>query len=286
MRPLVVLEILEMFRRRKEYDQFIIGTLVGERDPVRREIVIVKDVFIVPHTIDDNGLPVLDIDYHRKRLSLLNDVSPSERVVGWFATPAPGQTIAMHRFLKVNHIYQQEIPEALEDPFVLTIDTNLSNNKLSVRGYKGRFLYPSDESNIPSMAVYDPVDVSFNAQPEERVALDSLINSLPDNEEVFDSSSTLLSQSEGLDIALNELEQLLETVQKYVETLSTTDTPANTRIGREISRILHALPNLSIHGQTTDTQLSNGVQDLLMVIYLANLVKAQTCIADKVNLLS
>lgn len=77
--PLVPVTILDHFNRRKEGQNRIIGTLVGEP---REGYVEIKSCFPVPFTDAHNRFEV-DIEYHHTMFELHKKVNKFDVIVGW-----------------------------------------------------------------------------------------------------------------------------------------------------------------------------------------------------------
>jgi len=74
---------------------------------------------------------------------------------------------------------------------------------------------------------------------------------------------------------------MLETISNYVDGVVTEKIPPNSQIGRFLANAISSLPK--IDPQIFDKMFNNSLQDLLMVVYLANLTRTQLAFAEKLQ---
>lgn len=273
--PCAVMGILEHYKRRQQDDGFVLGALVGSQVDLSNQFEIV-DVVQVPHTVDSKGFVKLDTDYLLKRKTLLHAVEQAHRIIGWYVTASTKGAPGFPSLLQVNASLFSIIPQSIHAPLVLTVDTNLSRDSLHLRAFWGRFLSPED-SPQPSLVVFEPATVSISNLPEEAAALDVLINSIPTERDVFDASAAMLSQKEGLEVSIENMKVILEKILLQLES------SADPVLSRKVSNMIQSIPSTELFVQHIKGEISNGEQDLLMVNYLTGLVKAQTLLADHID---
>jgi hypothetical protein len=115
-----------------------------------------------------------------------------------------------------------------------------------------------------AIVVLRPVPYKVHTTSATRTLIDAMIQSTPEHQQVFDSAAPLITNAEALDQALMTLEDHAAYMM---------DAP----LDRELVNRLAAC--------TANAPEGNSVQDLLMVSYLASLLRAQALIADKSSLL-
>lgn len=77
--PIVLVTIFDSYCKRKENQNRIIGTLLGE---INQGQVVIKDCFPVPFS-DDKDRVEVEIDFHQNMFELHQQVNPNDVIVGW-----------------------------------------------------------------------------------------------------------------------------------------------------------------------------------------------------------
>jgi translation initiation factor 3 subunit F len=98
------------------------------------------------------------------------------------------------------------------------------------------------------------------------------------------SQTTIFTELASFENALTQIQKLLETIGEYVDKVVAGDVSSNNSIGRFLSTTISSLP--LIHPATFDKMWNNHLQDLLMVVYLANLTRTQLALAERLQTLS
>ncbi|KAI5607622.1 eukaryotic translation initiation factor 3 subunit F [Silurus asotus] len=121
--PVVLASIADSYERRNEGAVRVIGTLLGTID---KHSVEVTNCFSVPHNESEDEVAV-DMEFAKNMYELHKKVSPSEVIIGWYAT---GYDITEHSVL-IHEYYSREA----QNPIHLTVDTALQSNKMNIRAY-------------------------------------------------------------------------------------------------------------------------------------------------------
>ena len=98
----------------------------------------------------------------------------------------------------------------------------------------------------------------------------------------YNRPAPVLSELQHIDDAMIRMLEMISTTLDYVNQVVEGKVEADARVGRHLMDAVAALPKMQ-RGQF-DKVFSSGVQDMLMVIYLANLTRAQLAISEKVNM--
>jgi len=77
--------------------------------------------------------------------------------------------------------------------------------------------------------------------------------------------------------------EMLDSVTKYVDKVLDGSVKPNTNIGRFLADTIASLPR--IDSAQFDKMFNNSLQDLLMVVYLANLARTQLVLSEKLQYL-
>ena len=86
---------------------------------------------------------------------------------------------------------------------------------------------------------------------------------------------------EGMEASMQRLLALIVDVYKYVDDVVEGRLPQDNRTGRFIADTVAAIPKLS--PQAFDKLVNDGLQDQLLLLYLASLTRTQLSFAEKLN---
>ncbi|XP_058877645.1 eukaryotic translation initiation factor 3 subunit F-like [Acipenser ruthenus] len=258
--PVVLASIADSYERRNEGALRVIGTLLGT---VEKHTVEVTNCFSVPHNESEDEVAV-DMEFAKNMYELHKKVSPSEVIVGWYAT---GFDITEHSVL-IHEYYSREA----QNPIHLTVDTALQSSRMNIRAYV------SAQMGVPSKTVgvmFSPLTVKYAYFDTERIGVDLL-----------QRTRTSPSRSKGLTTDLEQvgsaaarIQDMLTTVLSYTEdVLSGKVTPDNT-VGRFLMDLVNKVPKIT--AEDFESMLNSNINDLLMVTYLANLTRAQIALNEK-----
>jgi translation initiation factor 3 subunit F len=266
LHPVVVFSILDFYKRRSEGQDRVIGTLLGER---KGNEVHITNCFRVPHAEQADEVATVDVEYHVNMCSLHSRVNPKEVVVGWFTT---GGSIT-YLSSQIHAVYEQQT----ESPVLLLVDTTLTNHRLAVKAYQGKTLKVAEK---PVVARFERTCLEYSAHEAEKIGVDALITGQPDGKQL-DAPATILSDFDSLELSVSKLLDMLEAVSAYVTKVVEGKIPGDPEIGRAIGAALAAVPN--IDSSNFDKMFTSNIQDLLMIVYLSNLTRAQLALADKIS---
>jgi translation initiation factor 3 subunit F len=268
LHPVVVFSILDFFKRRHEGQDRVIGTLLGER---KGNEVHISNCFRVPHAERADEVATVDIEYHSTMLGLHSRVNPKEVVVGWFTT-GPNITYLS------SQIHEAYVGQC-EQPVLLLVDTTLTNHRLAVKAYLGKTMKVAEK---PVVARFERTCLDYFAHEGEKIGVDALISGQPESKNL-DAPATILSDFDSLESSIGKLLDMLETVKEYVSKVVDGKIQGDPEIGRAISNALAAVPNTD--SASFEKMFTGSAQDLLMIVYLSNLTRAQLALADKISAL-
>ncbi|CAB1326715.1 unnamed protein product, partial [Coregonus sp. 'balchen'] len=152
--PVVLASIGDSYERRNEGASRVIGTLLGTID---KHSVEVTNCFSVPHNESEDEVAV-DMEFAKNMYELHKRVSPSEVIVGWYAT---GFEITEHSVL-IHEYYSREAT----NPIHMTMDTALQSGKMNIRAYV------SAQMGVPGKTVgvmFTPLSVKYKYYDTERI---------------------------------------------------------------------------------------------------------------------
>lgn len=82
-------------------------------------------------------------------------------------------------------------------------------------------------------------------------------------------------------MALRSISQQLATLRAHAEAVASGDKKGDPAVGAALSALVQSLPALA--PEQFDRLFNDGVQDLLMISYLAKLSRTQLALADKIQ---
>jgi len=256
----VIFAILDHHSRRQDHQDRVIGTLVGYDKDGHIEI---RNSFPVSHTEDDQV--GIDLPFHKTMLNLHRKVAPKEVLVGWYGT---GRTIT-DASVMLHEFYAKEMNGS---PLHLTVDTSLSNDTMTIKAWTHVSITVNDKQ---LGAQFLPVPFEFQTTDQEKIGLDAI--KLRKGVGV----PALISDLESLQFSIAKLAELIDNVSAYVGKIVDGTIPGDNNIGRFLQASLAVLPK--IDPGNLERLFQNNIQDLLLVVYLANLTRTQLQIAEKLQ---
>lgn len=272
IQPVILFAILDHYLRRQEDQTGVIGTLLGTRSE-DGSVLEIRNCFPVPHSESDEQVAV-DMDHHRKMFELHQKVCSSEVIVGWYAT---GPTLNPYSAL-IQDFYNSEVER--QEAVHLVMDTSLQGSNFGLQVFSSSPIGFNKSENC--IFCHLPFEIVFN--PAERSGLDILcsVNS-KSGVESDQNTRSLFTDSVKLIKAIRQIQSMLARVHKYIESVLEGSTPSNPVIGRYLMHTLAMVPKIDV--ETFDKTFNAHVQDLLMVVYLSNVTRAQLALADSIQAL-
>ncbi|XP_018927583.1 eukaryotic translation initiation factor 3 subunit F [Cyprinus carpio] len=262
--PVVLASIVDSYERRNEGATRVIGTLLGTTD---KHSVEVTNCFSVPHNESEDEVAV-DMEFAKNMYELHKKVSPSEVIIGWYAT---GYDITEHSVL-IHEYYSREAP----NPIHLTVDTALQSNKMNIRAYV------SSQMGVPGKTVgvmFTPLTVKYVYYDTERIGVE-LLQRTRASPSRTNGLTTDLAQVAS---AAGRVQEMLTTVLSYIEDILSGKVMADNSVGRFLMDLVNKVPKIT--AEDFESMLNSNINDLLMVTYLANLTQAQIALNEKLVVL-
>uniref|UniRef100_A0A4W4FJU4 Eukaryotic translation initiation factor 3 subunit F n=1 Tax=Electrophorus electricus TaxID=8005 RepID=A0A4W4FJU4_ELEEL len=262
--PVVLASIADSYERRNEGASRVIGTLLGTID---KHSVEVTNCFSVPHNESEDEVAV-DMEFAKNMYELHKKVSPSEVIIGWYAT---GYDITEHSVL-IHEYYSREA----QNPIHLTVDTALQSNRMNIRAYA------SAQMGVPGKTVgvmFTPLTVKYVYYDTERIGVDLLQRTRASPTRTNGLTSDLAQVAS----AAGRIQEMLNTVLSYIEDVLSGKVMADNSVGRFLMDLVNKVPKISV--EDFESMLNSNINDLLMVTYLANLTQAQIALNEKLVVL-
>eukprot|EP00656_Telonema_subtile_P034363 TRINITY_DN38460_c0_g1_i1.p1 TRINITY_DN38460_c0_g1~~TRINITY_DN38460_c0_g1_i1.p1 ORF type:complete len:296 (-),score=87.26 TRINITY_DN38460_c0_g1_i1:59-946(-) len=260
--PSVVFTILDHHSRRKEGQERVIGTLLGSNVD---GVIEIQNCFPVPHNENEEQVAV-DMEFHHNMYKLHQQVNKKEEIVGWYAT---GTAISEHSAV-IHEFYGRE-----GAPVHLLVDATLSaETDISARAFVASPVTLGEQSLGMR---FKELCAELVVSESEQVGLDMLLSS----GESSSGAELQVSDIEGLELQITEMLGRLTEIEAYVADVQAGKREADPALGRLLADTVALVPNLN-PGMYEKT-FHNGLQDLLMVVYLANLTRTQLALAERIQ---
>jgi translation initiation factor 3 subunit F len=269
--PVVLFSVLDHFLRRDDSQQKVIGALLGVRSQDGSEVEI-RNVMPLIYTLKGEDI-VLDKEHYRNMYELHQRVNPEEVVLGWYTAGANLSPACS----PVHSFFAEDV--APFQPIHVTIDTDalIKTSDMGLRAYSSA---PVGFSTNPGDCLFLPVPCEVKYLDAERSGLD-MLSSAKSNES---RSAPLISDMDHLEIAITKLQEMLERISKYVDSVVDGSVAPNNAIGRYIMDTVSVVPK--IDSTSFEKMFNSHLQDLLMVVYLANMTRTQLSVAERLQLLA
>ncbi|OWA53506.1 Eukaryotic translation initiation factor 3 subunit F [Hypsibius exemplaris] len=278
LHPVAIAGICDAYERRKEKATRVVGTLMGK---VEGDVVEVTNCFAVPHEEGAQTPLRLDTDFAQSMMELTKRGSPQEEVVGWFSTRpnVPETSFYIHdfyvRFSNPNIIH-------------LTVDCTAEVDRMPIKAYVCSPLGvppaprdPKDPSppRFDQASLFAQVPVEIFCWDAERVGLDLITAGrlAPDRVVNIPTDADQVLQTAKL------IDDMLESVLSYVDKVLKDQIPADPEVGRALMDVMGSIPK--IDEEAFEKLANSSRKDVLMVMYLSELAKAQLALQEKVNIL-
>lgn len=240
----------------------MIGTLLGFQVD---NVIEIQNCFAVPHNENEDQVAV-DMEFHTNMLKLHKQVNSREDVVGWYAT---GSSISEHSAV-IHDFYGAE-----GAPIHLLVDTSIDPDKdMSARAFISN---PVTLGEQHLGVRFQELCAEIVVSDAERVALDMLLtigeSSAENNFEATDI--------DGLDAQITEMLERLTHIEDYIKQAQEGTKTADPALGRLLADTVALVPNLN-SGMYEKT-FHNGLQDVLMIVYLSNLTRTQLALAERIQ---
>ncbi|KAI8074952.1 maintenance of mitochondrial structure and function-domain-containing protein [Gongronella butleri] len=262
--PVVLFAVLDHYLRREQKQESVVGAILGVRSDDGTEVEI-RSAF----SMITNAEGTLDDEHYRTLYELHRKVNPEEVVLGWYTcanqvqrNATPAQAFFAQDCAPFNPIHMTIDPDAL-----------FQTDGLGLNAYTAAPVGFSDD------CMFVPVPCDIKYLDAERSGLEMLASAKSSETR----TASLLSDMDHLELAIVRLQELLERVSKYVDSVVKGETQPNNAIGRYIMDAVSVVPKIdpSVFEKTFNSHL----QDLLMVVYLANMTRTQLSVAEKLHLL-
>lgn len=265
LHPVVLFSVLDHYLRRNEGQTRVIGALLGR---VVGGVVHVTNCYPVPH-VEQGDEVAVGKEFSASMFALHCKVNPDEQIVGWYATSSDGGKLIDEKSCLVHGFFAS----VADDPIHLVVDTSLTDNTLGVKAFT---MLPLSVNGVDESlaAEFTQIEVELACTEPEKIAVDLMLKKQPE----LGGTQTLESEMTNLEVSMERLLEMLDTVCSYVDDVNEGARKPEYRIGRQIAEVISTVPRIKpeVFAQSFNSQL----QDMLMVVYLSNMTRTQLQLAE------
>eukprot|EP00906_Rhabdomonas_costata_P036356 RCo051024 len=266
--PLVLLSTVDHYNRINAgvvLGKRVLGVLLGTS---LKGKVDVTNSFALPFEEDskESNIFYLDHNYLESMYAMFRKVNARERVVGWYST---GPKIKAND-IEIHQIFRRYCTQ----PVYCIIEVEPRDMGIPTSSYIVKEV-TEDESSEPKL-MFQHVPSSIGALEAEEIGVEHLLRDVSDA-----TVSTLSTQVRDKVAALRALYDRLEEIRSYLNTVVEGELPINHNILYKIQDIFNILPLL--HQQKAQKEMAIEVNDNMMAMYMAFLVKAVVAIHSLIN---
>ncbi|KAK3945937.1 maintenance of mitochondrial structure and function-domain-containing protein [Diplogelasinospora grovesii] len=246
----------------------VIGALVGVRSEDGSEVEV-RQTFAIPHTENEDQVEV-DVEYQKNMLALTLRASPRETLLGWYTTSHELNSFSA----LIQNFFASPDTGTFPHPAVhLTISTE-AGTAIETKTYISAPVAVNAERAAES-CLFIEVPRKLLFTDAERAGLGS-VSAAAQNE---DRSAPIASDIEGLAQALETVSDLLERVSGYVGEVLDEERDGSHALGQLLMNALSLAPK--VDPSAIEHDFNNHIQDVLMVSYLANTIRTQIDLAQR-----
>ncbi|KAK4241335.1 hypothetical protein C8A03DRAFT_41276 [Achaetomium macrosporum] len=246
----------------------VIGALVGTRSEDGSEVEV-RSTFAIPHTENEDQVEV-DVEYQKNMLALTLRASPRETLLGWYTT---SHELNSFSALIQNFFASPETGTFPHPAVHLTISTE-PGAPIETKTYISAPVAVSPDRAAEScLFVEVPHKLLFS--DAERAAL-GVVSAAAETET---RSAPVISDIESLAQALESVSDLLDRVSNYVGEVLDEERDGSHALGQYLMNALSLAPKVS--STQIEHDFNNHIQDVLMVSYLANTIRTQIDLAQR-----
>jgi len=268
VQPQALFSILDHASRRPAEQERVIGTLLGVRSEDGTEVEI-RNCYAVPHTETAEQVEV-DMDYQKRMLELHLKASPKEVLIGWYATSSELNTFSA----LIQNFYSQQGEGTFPHPAVhLTVST-IAGQDVAAHTYISAPIGVTAERAADS-CLFIPVPHEIKYGEADKSGLE-LIAAARDRE---DRSQVMQTDIETLERAIEHVLDMLERVSTYVSNVLDEEAEPSSALGQFLLNTLSLAPK--VEPEEIEKDFNNHIQDVLLVSYLANTIRTQIDLSNR-----
>lgn len=246
----------------------VIGALVGTRSEDGTEVEV-RSCFAIPHTEEEDQVEV-DVEYQKNMLALTLKANPRESLLGWYTT---SHELNSFSALIQNFFASPETGTFPHPAVHLTISTDPGAD-INSRCYISAPVAVNAERAAEScLFIQVPHKILYG--DADRSALDTIASA----RDAESRSAPLVSDIESLGRSVEQTVALLDRVSEWVNGVLDEDEEPNNALGQYLINALSLAPK--VDPEQIEHDFNNHIQDVLMVSYLANTIRTQIDLSQR-----
>ena len=276
VQPSALFSILDHTQRRPQDQHRVIGCLLGARseDSSSDATVTIHSAFAVGHKVNEVDEVEVDMDYQKAMLTLNLRSNPKEVLVGWYATD---NNLDVYSALIQNYFSAPDSGTFPHPAVHLTVSSEPGKD-IDIHAYISSPVGVTSERAADS-AAFNPVPWSINYTDSDAAA----ISSISAAKDVESRTTGILTEIEQLEKSLEDTLSLLTRVSEYVESILDEEIEnPSTALGQYLLNTLALAPK--VDPADIEKDFNNHVQDVLTVSYLANTIRTQMDLSNRLAL--
>lgn len=248
----------------------------------------IRSTFAVGHTETTDQVEV-DMEYQKQMLALHLKANPREFLVGWYATSSELNTFSA----LIQNFYSGQGDGTWPHPAVhLTVSTEPGKD-IETRAYISAPVGVTAERAADS-AAFVPVPYEIRYGEAEKSGLEAVANA----KDTENRTANIFTDIEALERAVEEVLGMIDRVSRYVESVIDEEAPASTALGQFLLNALALAPKVEPADIERDLYVfitiicpllifmlikcsNNHIQDVLVVSYLANTIRTQMDLSNR-----
>uniref|UniRef100_A0A6U5GMC1 Eukaryotic translation initiation factor 3 subunit F n=1 Tax=Calcidiscus leptoporus TaxID=127549 RepID=A0A6U5GMC1_9EUKA len=260
--PVVLFSIIDHYGRRETGQDRVIGSLLGSVEGSRVEV---SSCFPVPHTETEEQVAV-NTDFHATMFALHQRVHPKQVLVGWYSTgeEVNDSSLLFHEF------YGQDVAS----PVHLLLDLGLGERRMGAKAYVSKAL-SLGERRLGT--VFHETRFGLVNEEADRIGVNTLIKCSGSTV----GASGALGEGDTIELTIKKLMRTLDSLSEYVDKVTTKEVEPEPEVIRALQRAMASAPRLP--AAAFDKIFDSQVHDMLSVVYLANLTRAQLALSEKLQ---
>jgi len=265
IQPVVLFSILDHYLRRGEGtgQDRAIGALLGV---IEDGVVQVNNCFTMPYSEKDQ-VAYINIEVYNSMVKLHAEVNNQEQIVGWYATGVRESSVVINDFFwKAMNTH----------PIHIVVDPQSFLKKGSSFGVQVFYNVAISLESRVCQNQFRPLRHSIKTDAAERLILQRLIS-----ERDLKEDHSPLSDLDSLERQVMEIIDMVDSISTYVNRVTARQITGDPKISRLIDQALSILP--AFDKESIQKLFTKGVQDILMVVFLANLTRTHLLLAEKLR---
>ena len=246
----------------------VIGALIGIRSEDGTEVEV-RNCFAIPHTETEDQVEV-DVEYQKNMLALSLKAAPRETLLGWYTTSHELNSFSA----LIQNFFAAPDTGTFPHPAVhLTISTEPGQDIQTHCYISAPAAVNPDRAAESCLFIEVPHKLQYS--DAERSALETISSAANSDARI----APMLTDVEGLARTLEQTSDLLERASGFVGEVLDEEREPNQALGQFMMNNLSLAPK--VDNSSIEHDFNNHIQDVLMVSYLANTIRTQIDLAQR-----